>query len=99
MEHAWLTKGSRMPPPVHKLPERGREDQYAPLTRLVGIRPKTDYAAYPIHVTPLQRQDFSTPPTRHVPEVDSVPVWGREVRPDGQVLGMLEEALAGLGLS
>ena len=83
------------PPSRQSLGDGGRDRENPPDQRLRARGREPDDAAGPIDLVPAEAEDLLLAPAGVVGEVEDVLPRGGEVGADGEVFGVLEEALAG----
>ena len=83
------------PPSVQRVGDGGRDRENPPDQRLRARRREPDDAAGPIDLVPAEAEDLLLAPAGVVGEVEDVLPRGGQVGADGEVFGVLEEALAG----
>ena len=83
------------PPSVQRVGDGGRDRENPPDQRLRARGREPDDAAGPIDLVPAEAEDLLLAPAGVVGEVEDVLPRGGQVGADGEVFGVLEEALAG----
>ena len=83
------------PPSVQRVGDGGRDRENPPDQRLRARGREPDDAAGPIDLVPAEAEDLILAPPGVVGEVEDVLPRGGQVSADGEVFGVLEEALAG----
>ena len=83
------------PPSVQRVGDGGRDRENPPDQRLRARGREPDDAAGPIDLVPAEAEDLLLAPAGVVGEVEDVLPRGWQVGADGEVFGVLEEALAG----
>ena len=82
-------------PPRQGLGDGGREREDASHSRLRARRREPDHAAGPIDLLPGEEKDLVLAPAGVIGDIEDVLPWGGQLGAHGEILRVLEEALAG----